>query len=313
MSLGAAASFLASYGATAPTNGTRNDTRWRWPFANMSREFSRTERFCANHLCGFSCCANCVYRKKPVRLYYAHIQHTGGSTLECAAADLANDGLFIPLGHIVGHNRPAIMSVCHSRCGKAPFALSVRDPYAYHETLYRWTLVNSGLVPIRTWHNMTAADVHASSREKQIPLRSFAHWIRYVTTNQTQFLQSSRIAAACGRPCVYDMVIHTENLTTDFHSALRGASLIGAEQTLPMPHRNAVAGSARRPIAWTVELLALVTAAETSLFDEFGYSPRRVPEDVPKHTHTRISGRPCVSPDHPDDPTACLTLEGGRQ
>jgi hypothetical protein len=113
-------------------------------------EFTRNRRFCMNHLCYRHCCDGCLERNHSVRIYYAHVEHTGGSTIECAAVDLANQGLFIGMGHSFGG--AAALQTCREKCGAAPLAVSVRNPYKYHETLYRWTRINPGLIGMGLSH-----------------------------------------------------------------------------------------------------------------------------------------------------------------
>ena len=262
-----------------------NDPTTRRHAVNASTQYTNAPRFCTDHRCGASCCENCFRRVESVRLYYAHVEHTGGSSIECAAVDVASRGLFLPMGHSTGVSIRSALRDCRERCGRAPLAVSVRDPYAYHETMYRWTLINRGAV--------LSAGLHWS--QPGWPLRSFADWIRYVTSNRTDLLQSSRIEKACGRPCDAEAVIHTERLADDLHFALRRAGIL--HERLSVPRRNAVPESRSdrwRPIAWTPELLRTVSAAEGALFREFGYARRALPSELPAHKALCEGKRACV-------------------
>ena len=242
-------------------------------------------RFCTNHRCGASCCENCRQRNESVRLYYAHIEHTGGSSIECAAVEIAKRGLFLPMGHSTGISIQSAMRACWEKCGRAPLAISVRDPFAYHETLYRWKLINPG--------SLHSVGLHWSM--PHWPLHSFADWIRYVTGNRTDLLQSSRIQRACGLPCEAEAVIHTERLADDLYLALRRAGI--KQERVPMQRRNAVperSSDKWRPIAWTPELIRMITTAEGALFEEFGYTRRAVPSEIPVHNAACHGGRPCL-------------------
>ena len=89
----------------------------------------RTSGFCMAHWCCWAdwpcqCCDGCREREQAVRLFFLHVEKTGGSAIECATVELARRGLLIAMGHTMHRH----VKACQSRCGKAPVALSVRNP-----------------------------------------------------------------------------------------------------------------------------------------------------------------------------------------
>ena len=216
--------------------------------------------FCLPHSCGFRCCNGC--KTNAVRLYFSHVQKTGGSAVECAVESLVRHGVLISLGH----SSILALKHCRDRCGHAPLAVSVRDPYAYHESLYRYVHrgVNSDLAEHLWWRGLWRDSARS-------PLHSFGRWVQFVTTNATTFTQSARIRKACGSPCAYDFALRTEHLEGDLNLALRRTNVTRRYVRLPRVNVAPTNGTEVPAIAWTRELRSVIEAVEQPLFAEFGY------------------------------------------
>ena len=103
-----------------------------------------------------SCCEGCTGRSN---LYYAHVEKTGGSSLECAMKPFIATGRMISMGHSV--EGPEGLARCRTQCGKAPLAISVRDPYSCHEALFKYAF--AGQLSPTTWQLMISP-MHNPSR-----------------------------------------------------------------------------------------------------------------------------------------------------
>ena len=245
----------------------------------VANNTARTSGFCMAHWCCWEkschCCDGCRERTHRVHLYFLHTEKTGGSAVECATVELARSGALIAMGHTQQQH----VHYCQASCGRAPVAISVRNPYSYYESEFKYIQAGSGPSSsgstARAYAGVARRDPRTGRMSFPIsPLSSFEQWVRYVTNEAQQFTQSHRIERSCGRPCAYDFVLRTESLEKDLNHALRRAHL-PARGHVAVPVFNEVRGKWQNAsFKWTCDMLQLVNDAERLLFDEFGYTRR---------------------------------------
>ena len=102
--------------------------------------------------------------------------------------------------------------------------LSVRDPYDYWQSVYRFAWHGQGewFSSWLSWHTLE----WTLQQQRMGILKSFRHFMQWVE-GETELLgdahglsQSSRIFSACGDPCKYDVLLRTENLTEGWRVSL---------------------------------------------------------------------------------------------
>ena len=79
-----------------------------------------------------------------------------------------------------------------------------------------------------------------------------------------------RIQRACGRPCVYDALLRTETLTSDWARLLAGLRI----PPIKLPRLNGGQQSPVHPATMSRAQLDIINRIDRWIFDEFGYAMR---------------------------------------
>lgn len=226
--------------------------------------------FCTDHWCGERCCSGCNRSARP--LLFAHVEKTGGSALECAALPLVSQGLWINMGHTT-HRR---LRQCVERCHARDVVLSVRSPYSYYLSMYRYAQ--------RPPEESLCAEVLDRTGKRRAALADLRSFISWVQRDGRTFSLSARLHRTCGScdaASGVGTVLHTETLEAGWR-ALRRRHHITNFPSMELQHINNSTGSKHQHLLRTAdevreaygdqcELLAAVTAMESSVFDRFGY------------------------------------------
>ena len=89
--------------------------------------------FCVGHYCNRTalaesgCCRVCPASSTPPRVMFAHIEKTGGSSIECATVEHEQAGLWMNMGH----TKVEYVKGCRKACGWSPLLIGLRNPYDY--------------------------------------------------------------------------------------------------------------------------------------------------------------------------------------
>lgn len=212
--------------------------------------------FCSDHSCGQGCCNKCSRQQSKPHLLYVHVEKTGGSSIECATeATLVQQGYWTNMGH----TWVSALESCRKACSfvqPALVVISVRNPYHYYESVFKYA-----------WRGQYSA--------LSLPgnIKNFTEFLPWaVQMSGGSFTQSYRIHHACGTPCKFDHVIHTETLLADWVALLLKFQL----PMVGLPKINeANAGESPRGAppksSYTLRNLQLVNSHDSAMFSEFGY------------------------------------------
>ena len=106
-------------------------------------------------------------------------------------------------------------------------------------------------------------------------------FVDFVTTLPSRLTLSESLHRACGDPCVYDFVMHTETLELDFVNLLSnlGLPLIGLARMNPTRRDQPERGPP--PVAeFTQGVLDVIHRVDGWVFTEFGYTRRLSPFEL---------------------------------
>ena len=259
-------------------------------------QVARCQRDCAD-LERSMCSATYQERPRP-HLLYAHVEKTGGSSVECAAQGMVRDGLWTNLGHTT----IADVVTCRGLCGhggvRPQTVVSVREPYSYWKSLYAYAHFghHSALKTHKSFAGFMedARAVGERLAAGDIPTVDVAHLNDPgVHLPNKVWFQSECIKRSCGRPCDADHYLRTEVLDRDWRDLLRRLDL----PPVALPHANVL----RVPNVQTVFSAAIVDVIHTydaPMFDEFHYLRRAAPFELgavrPNATRQLAGG--CPSP-----------------
>ena len=259
-------------------------------------QVARCQRDCAD-LERSMCSATYQERPRP-HLLYAHVEKTGGSSVECAAQGMVRDGLWTNLGHTT----IADVVTCRGLCGhggvRPQTVVSVREPYSYWKSLdaYAHFGHHSALKTHKSFAGFMedARAVGERLAAGDIPTVDVAHLNDPgVHLPNKVWFQSECIKRSCGRPCDADHYLRTEVLDRDWCDLLRRLDL----PSVALPHANVL----RVPNVQTVFSAAIVDVIHTydaPMFDEFHYLRRAAPFELgavrPNATRQLAGG--CPSP-----------------
>lgn len=259
-------------------------------------QVARCQRDCAD-LERSMCSATYQERPRP-HLLYAHVEKTGGSSVECAAQGMVRDGLWTNLGHTT----IADVVTCRGLCGhggvRPQTVVSVREPYSYWKSLYAYAHFghHSALKTHKSFAGFMedARAVGERLAAGDIPTVDVAHLNDPgVHLPNKVWFQSECIKRSCGRPCDADHYLRTEVLDRDWCDLLRRLDL----PSVALPHANVL----RVPNVQTVFSAAIVDVIHTydaPMFDEFHYLRRAAPFELgavrPNATRQLAGG--CPSP-----------------
>ena len=114
---------------------------------------------------------------------------------------------------------------------------------------------------------------HSVASARAGELRSFVHFMRWVRHSGRHFSQSHRIKRSCGRPCVYDHLLRTESLSTDWQTMVEKYGL----PHVALPRLNSVSSTQREQppdATLTPEIYQIINEIERSMFNEFNLTRR---------------------------------------
>lgn len=200
----------------------------------------------------------------------------------------------------MGHNTARRSSECASRCQKrhVPHALvlTVRDPYAYWKSTYKYAYRGLASSEMNFFlHHKGLSKLEA----RQGPLQSLQSFLHFIEGHHdklsagVQFTQSQRVFRSCGvpihnglfrGPCSYDHLLHTEELRTDWHALLDKYSLPHVELPYFNTSPEALVGEDvfKVPLPeLTAESVRIINKVDKAIFELFGYAMMD-PESLPK-------------------------------
>lgn len=252
------------------------DAPWAQPAYGL-----RSDGFCTNQDCGKSCClTECAIAPGATHhILYMHTEKTGGASIECASQAWQAAGWITLMGHTT---KPQV-EACENRCARSiqvARVLSVRDPYDYWQSVYRFAWHGQGewFSSWLSWHTLE----WTLQQQRVGVLKSFRHFMQWVE-GETELLgdahglsQSSRVFSACGDPCKYDVLLRTENLTEGWRELVQTYQL--PRVALPHLHRALNVTMDDDPPVPTVELVpevvGIINRIDAPIFDRFGYERR---------------------------------------
>ena len=211
-------------------------------------------------------------RPRPL-LLHLHIEKTGGSAVECAVnrSEALAGGLVLLLGHVREEQLAACRVACTAPLGVAPqVVLVVREPYSWWRSSFLYGLLGTRVArPARTKTPHFADFVEQRFEEHR----------RARGGLQFHGSQSGLLRRSCGEPCLFDHLLHTENLAAEWAALLRRLELppVQLSEFNPTPH-SFQNGSALPPTVFSRAVAEAVHAMERRLFADFNYSHRT---DVP--------------------------------
>ena len=155
----------------------------------------------------------------------------------------------------MGHpSTPQATDYCIDRCtflGVAPkVIITIREPYSFYRSRYTYHKGELQGRGIRTFEQFMFADPSTVPRKQQ----------------------SWDIRDACGTPCKYDYVLHTETLAQDWYALLEelGLPRIGLPHVIP-------SGKREPPTLFTPAIAHKIEQIDRPMFEEFGYLKREAP------------------------------------
>ena len=90
--------------------------------------------------------------------------------------------------------------------------LAVREPYKYWQSLFKYSWLESSQSFVAWW--LSEHGERSKALRRQGTLQTFAHFMRWVEAEGEAMTgglsQSGRLHRACGEPCQFDRVLHTE-------------------------------------------------------------------------------------------------------
>ena len=206
---------------------------------------------------------------------------SGGSSIECASQGWAAQGFWSNMGH----TSVGAVTGCAAKCN-VPVAIvvTVREPYKYWQSVFSYSWI--GDAAFLTWWLGKYGGMGTEQRRAG-PLRSFLHFMRWVeatgccpwdgprvqSPDRWPISQSGRLHRACGDPCRYDRLLHTETLTDDWIAMVTDFGL----PRVALPRLNeAVGGRTVTPpnMTLTDEIVAIINRVDAPMFSEFGYQKR---------------------------------------
>jgi len=165
-------------------------------------------------------------------------------------------------GHI--WSTQAITS-CKAKCGpNVKVVISVREPYSWWRSLYTYG-----------WYCEYAATCTLGAE-------SFSAFVHRLAPKAHE-PQSFHIHAACGSPCQYDDLIHTETMKQDWLDLLNKYNI----PPMDLPHMNPSSSHNSNkprppPTVFTQAIVDIIHRVDASIFSEFGYPKRHdVPFELP--------------------------------
>jgi len=192
-------------------------------------------------------------------------------SVECAtASSLVPQGLWTNMGHPVY----GAFAWCQQKCtfnGLVPeVVISVREPYSFYRSLftYGW----------KCQYAAVCVPYHVSN---------FSRFMEWIYSGNRNVAQSRHVANACGTPCAYDHVLHTESLGDDWIRLVEALAL----PRRPLPWANPTSNNQPvgrgppPPTVFTSRVVEIINELEANMFDEFGYEHRQAPFELSSHHH----------------------------
>ena len=192
--------------------------------------------------------------------------------------------------------------------------LAVREPYKYWQSLFKYSWLESGPSFVAWW--LSEHGERSKALRRQGTLQTFAHFMRWVEAEGEAMTgglsQSGRLHRACGEPCQFDRVLHTENLAVGWNALVEELNL----PRVSLPRLNAVkeSGETLPDTTLTNEVIGIINRLDTAMFSDFGYG-RRVPNETlsspspPAHVcfsdHCTDVNADCCAPSSLNEPATC--------
>jgi len=197
---------------------------------------------------------------------FMHVIKTGGSSVECAATDLVTSGRWVNMGHQMNHSD---VEYCIDKCtfgGKRPIVvMSVRNPYAYYTSLYKFAYAGAMFPSTRLSFGLF--------------MEHYVFNVAPTPRAHRRYAQSDFIRHACGFPCKYDYLLHTEALDEDWQH-LRTSESLSLPRKMPVNNTARFLRGVPPLITFTASMLQRINAIDSILFDEFNYTRRTEPFNV---------------------------------
>ena len=236
-----------------------------WPQARY-RFIKQGDTFCARHWCGKACCVRrCA--KAPgasVHFVYAHIEKTGGSSIECATQRWHDRGWWDNMGH----SKLNDIRSCESRCRGVPMkrVVSIRNPYTYWPSVYKyaWLARDSA---VAQWFANRRYSVH---KMRQGPLKSFGTFMKWARQH-TYYTLTERLNRSCGDPCSYDALLRIETLAEDWRRLIKVHHL----PKIALPQFNTATSNRTAPAppaTLTGDVVQIINQLEGRVFAQFNYT-----------------------------------------
>ena len=74
---------------------------------------------------------------------FAHVEKTGGSSVECSSQIWGESGWWTNMGHTTARNLQACEARCKASNVSTAVVVGVRDPYKYWASVYRYAWIGS--------------------------------------------------------------------------------------------------------------------------------------------------------------------------
>ena len=213
------------------------------------------------------------------------------------------------MGHV--HNHKAVQG-CLQKCRQAGVPsvvmMTVRDPYSYWQSLYKYSWHASG--PSHVAHlvastTLQASTLHSLAERHAGVLSSFLSFLRWAEghANALGFTQTRRVQTACGTPCNYDVLLRTENLSSGWSQLVERYQL--PHVALPILNVATPSTPATAPpdYALTRETAQIIERLEGSfLFDHFRYARMYARQGLDE-PHGAVSAEPDAQPESGNETT----------
>lgn len=140
--------------------------------------------------------------------------------------------------------------------------LSIRNPYDYWSSLFRFAKSGNGAVGMQLrQQNLGKA------------LNTFDGFMRYSEAKGRHYSLSNRVEKMCGRPCVYNFLLRTETLKSDWTRLLTTLQIPSAIAPLAVDNRNNMTNATKGyMVVLTPAMRNIINDMEAWVFQTFNYS-----------------------------------------